>query len=75
MANPSETARKIKFIINLVTFILATTLLAYTAYDFMMGRFCDNAHGINTKYVGGWMIEVCKESYWDNRYGGRDGWE
>ncbi|KDM90952.1 hypothetical protein [Photobacterium galatheae] len=75
MANPSETARKINMVIGLVTFILVTAGFSFATFDFMMGTFCDNAHGINTEYVGGWMIEVCKDHYWDNRYGGRNGWE
>ncbi|KDM90956.1 hypothetical protein EA58_14470 [Photobacterium galatheae] len=75
MANPSETARKIKFIINLVTFIVVTTGFTFATFDFMMGRYCDNAHGINTRPDSSWMIKVCKNHYWSNQFGGRDGWE
>ncbi|KDM90957.1 hypothetical protein [Photobacterium galatheae] len=75
MANPSETARKIKFIINLVTFIVVTTGFTFATFDFMISRYCANAHGITTGKNDSWMIEVCKDHYWDNRYGGRDGWE
>ncbi|KDM90958.1 hypothetical protein EA58_14480 [Photobacterium galatheae] len=74
MANPSETARKINMVIGLVGFILVTSMIAFGTYDFVMGRYCDNAHGITTGKNDSWMIKVCKDHYWDNRYGGRDGW-